>query len=107
MASLKRAHVLSGEANPAGTGRCLARACPQSGDFPSGMTQMRTLRTVGVCGFTELPPKLFHKSFPLPLCAIAFGDFSGTRKSMALGGVVTDTDSHIPVERAHCCGTGR
>jgi hypothetical protein len=68
---------------------------------------MRTLRTLTVCGFDKLTPNLFHKSFSLPLRAVGFDDFSGTSKGMALGGIVTDTDSDIRVERANCCGAGR
>jgi len=50
---------------------------------------------VTICGFAELAPELFHESFPLPLRAVGFGDVSGTSKSVALGGVVTDTYGHI------------
>jgi hypothetical protein len=69
--------------------------------------QMGALRTLTVCGFAELTRKLFHKGFSLPLRAIGFDDISGTSKSMALGGGVTDADSHIAVERTNCYGTGR
>ncbi len=65
-----------------------------------------TLRTLTICGIGELALKLFHQNFPLPHCAVAFDDFSGTSISVVFGGVVTDTDHHIGVEWANRRGTG-
>ena len=60
-----------------------------------------------VCGIAQLALDLFDQNFPPPLRAVTFDDVSCTSITMALSGVVTDTDSHIRVERANRYGTGR
>jgi choline dehydrogenase-like flavoprotein len=68
--------------------------------------RLRALGAIAVCGVAELPLNLFNQNFPLPHFAVAFDNFSGASISMSLGGVVTDTDSYMRVERANHCGTG-
>jgi hypothetical protein len=58
-----------------------------------------------VCGIAQLALDLFDQNFPPPLRAVTFDDVSCTSITMALSGVVTDTDSHIRVERANRYGT--
>ena len=54
--------------------------------------KMCTLRAITVCGIAQLALDLFDQNFPLPLRAVTFDDVSCTSITMALSGIVTDTD---------------
>jgi hypothetical protein len=54
-----------------------------------------------------MPSNLVHQIFMLPARAIALDDVSGAVAGMGLGGVVTNTDNHLWMERTHRCGTRR
>ena len=57
-----------------------------------------TLRTHAVSGIGKLSRNLFHQDCMIPPGAVALDEVSGTIKGMGLGGVVTDTDSHVRME---------
>jgi hypothetical protein len=67
---------------------------------------VRTLRTVTVCGLSKLPVKLSSESRLLPMSAIAPQDISGSSHSVAFGSVIPDANGHVPMEWASRRGTG-
>jgi hypothetical protein len=65
------------------------------------------VRTVSVSRPAKLTSKRFLQNLTLPPRAVAFDEFSGTRKSMAFGRVVADADRQIQMEGTYCDGVRR
>ena len=70
----------------------------------SGTGLAHTFRAHTVSRIGELSRNLFHQDCMIPPGAVALDEVSCTIKGVGLGGVVTDTYSHVRMERADRLG---
>jgi hypothetical protein len=66
-----------------------------------------SIKSMLVSRIGKLSRNLFHQDCMIPPGPVALDEVSGTIKGVGLGGVVTDTYSHVRMERANHCGPRR
>jgi hypothetical protein len=69
--------------------------------------ECNSIKSMLVSRIGKLSRNLFHQDCMIPPGPVALDEVSGTIKGVGLGGVVTDTYSHVRMERANHCGPRR